>query len=84
MNNCNEYSIRAGYDGKEFINGPYTVGPTPVPKVMRSHGFDFAVFNGYGHAKWSGTKAECDYLAEKWNIAYATHLMTEGTKAARV
>jgi hypothetical protein len=72
------------YDG--FTRGPYTVGLHRQGGVKLRHAegiftqFTHCVFDGTKRAVIVGTEAECADFVERFNLAYAKHIMLKDTK----
>lgn len=74
-----------------FTKGPYTVGPHRRKKVETRQAelnytvFTHCVFDSAGKAVIAGTESDCERFAERFNLAYAKHIMTKdiphGTQA---
>lgn len=68
-----------------FTRGPYSVKqyrPTsksafPLNDGIPAHLHTHAVYDGNGIPVLSGTESECAHFAERFNLAYAKHLMTK-------
>lgn len=70
-----------------FTNGPYVVQefdrkryhpnrPLPLNTTAWTH----AIFDGKGKPVISGTLEDCERFAERFNLAYAKHIMTKDIK----
>lgn len=73
---------RGGLDNfnSGYTLGPYTVGEfkqNPGSFFARTYAFDHAVFDRETRAVISGTKEECERIAEEMNMHYAKSIMVK-------